>query len=854
MGQAWKAIGLFILKNRIPIIVGIVVSTVILAFCVRPELAYDFNQIIPADDPDQIEYVNFKERFGEDGNSIVVCFEGDIFKKAFINELITLHDSLRKIEGIENVMSLSTIYEIVAEPDSERFAFQRILDGPVADDAEAQALHRKLDSLPFYSGLIINKAGTATLIAATMGDSILNSAKKNPTVRLIEKNAKEMAERTGTKVHMGGMPFIRATILDVVRREMFIFLILAVIVTAISIFFFFRSIMAVMVPLLVIAVVTIWTLAIMWILGYKVTILSATLPSLITIISIPNAIYLFTKYHFEYRRTKGKAKALVHVIMKIGVVTVITNLNTAAGFLVLGLSEVRLMKEFGIVAGISVTVTFFISLLLIPIILSYMPAPTQRQTRHIEVKWMNRFIAWLDRIVQNRRGLIYITSVIITGVSIWGMTLVRSEAYLVDDIPRSNSLHEDLAFLEDNFGGVLPFEIMVNTHRKGGITKQATLKRLDKLEKHISEYSEISKPLSVVSIMKFSRQALMSGVKDEYQLPTNEEMTILLQWAKHSKIEGLLGSQAIYDSTYSIARVKANIKDVGSTRLKEILKELGAQMDSLFVQNQETLKDSSSYKLYGTEDFQVKYAGTVYNNGEYFVAGKDSSYEVLAGKGKVDFQDRVTLTGPTKIFTKSNDYLVDNLLQNMVLALVVIALMMFPLFGTGRMMLISIVPNVLPLLITTAIMGFAGIPLKPSTALIYSMSFGIAIDNSIHFLARFRMARKAGDTVRKAVTNSFEDTGLSMIYTSVILFMGFIIFAFSSYGGTIALGQLTSVSLLIALFANLFLLPAMLITFNKDADPVDEPMIEYEEEEGEDIEAMRELVDSGELEEKEEEE
>jgi predicted RND superfamily exporter protein len=304
----------------------------------------------------------------------------------------------------------------------------------------------------------------------------------------------------------------------------------------------------------------------------------------------------------------------------------------------------------------------------------------------------------------------------------------------------------------------------------------------------------------------------------------------------------LLGARSIYDSTYSIARFKANIKDVGSIRLNVILKELGAELDSLFIVNQETLKDSNAYRLFGTDDFSISYAGTTYSNGEYFTAGTDTAYKVLTGKGKVDFQDRVTLTGPTKIFTKSNEYLVNNLLQNMLLALLVIALMMFPLFGTWRMMLISIIPNVLPLLITTAIMGFFGIPLKPSTAIIYSMSFGIAIDNSIHFLARYRFARKSGDTVRDAVKNSFEDTGLSMIYTSVILLFGFIIFAFSSYGGTIALGQLTSISLLIALVANLFLLPALLISFNKDADPVDEPMIDYEEE-AEDIEDMKHLIE-----------
>jgi predicted RND superfamily exporter protein len=844
MSNLWNSIGLFILKNRIAIVLGIFLSTAVMGFFVRPELAYSFNQIIPKDDPDNVEFENFKEKFGEDGNGIVISFKGAIFSRNFLNELRGLEDSIKQMEGITSVMSMASAYEIVAEPDSNKFVFEKIIAGAVETDTEAEEIRKKVDQLPFYEGLIVNSKQDATLLVALLDPNVLNSAKKNPLVWSVVGLARSMAEKTRTEVHFGGMPVIRATILDVISRELFIFLFLAVLVTSLSIFFFFRSLIAVFVPLVVIAIVTIWTLAIMWLFGYKLTILSCVLPSLITIIGIPNAIYLFTKYHFEYRKHKAKAKALMSVIAKIGVVTVITNLNTAAGFLVLGLSNVRLMSEFGIVAGISVTVTFFISLLLIPIILSYMPPPSARHTKHIEVKWMNRFIAWLNRCVQNHRGWIYGVSLALTVVSIWGITLIKSEAYLVDDIPRSNALHPDLKFLEDNFGGVLPFEIMVNTHRKGGITKQSNLKRLDKLEAELQKYTEISKPLSVVSLMKFSRQAMMSGVKEEYQLPANEEIQILLGWAKHSQIDGLLGQQSIYDSTYSIARVKANIKDVGSSRLKVILKEIGTTLDSLFVVNQEFLKDSMTYKLYGSEDFSVEYAGKTYSNGTYFTAGRDSSYKLLSGTGKVDYQDRVILTGPTKIFTKSNDYLIESLLQNMLLALLVIALMMFPLFGTLRMMLISIIPNVLPLLLTTAIMGFAGIPLKPSTALIYSMSFGIAIDNSIHFLARYRLARKSGDSVKQAVTNSFEDTGLSMIYTSVILFFGFVIFAFSSYGGTIALGQLTSISLLIALVANLFLLPAMLITFNRDTDPLDEPMIEYEEEEAEDLEAMKTLVES----------
>lgn len=860
MGRGWRDIGLFIIRNRIALLIIMAALTVFFSFFLKVEISYDFIQIVPSSDPDLIEYKKFKEEFGEDGNLMIVGLEGKTFTPQMLNGISSLTERLKKVKGAKQVLSLSTLYDLKVNHEDTLFEAKPLWQGPVETDGAAAELEAKFKRLPFYHGLVVNDKANASIIAITVDSSVLLSGDKTRFAKEIKAVCDSATESFGAKVHYSGLPYIRAYTLIHLPKEMFTFLVLAVAVMVITMFLFFRSFWAVFIPLVVIAIVVVWTLGTMKLIGYKITILTCVMPALITVIGIPNAIYIITKFHIEYRRTNNKISALLNVIQKIGIVTVITNLNTAAGFLVLGFSNISLMREFGIIAGISVTITFFISLFLIPIIFSYLPAPSTRQTKHIDRKLINWMIEFIDRIVHGRRKLIYIITLVVTGLSIYGTMLVRPIAYLTDDMPAKGAVQSDLAFLEENYNGVLPFEIVVSPHQKSLMHyyKNKYPQKLDTLYAALGRYSEISRPVSVVDVMKFARQAYLNGDSAAYRIPTKEEAAAMEPYISRSHLDSLisLGKKGRNDSAasptqqladnFKLIRIKASIKDVGSVRLKEIIHDLSIELDSLFVVNQASgkLKPDVEYRLYGNEEFKVKYAGTEYASGEIFKAGKDSSYQVMGGAGKVDYADRLKITGTTKIFTKSNDYLISNLMQNMVLALIVIALMMVPLFGTGKMMIISLIPNVIPLLITTAIMGFAGIPLKPSTALIFSMSFGIAIDNSIHYLARYRLSRRAGETVAESVTSSFKDTGMGMIYTSLILLVGFVIFSFSTFGGTRALGQLTTITLFIALFANLFLLPAMIITFTREEDKDEGPVgLDDEEEE---LEAIKELHGSDE--------
>lgn len=440
--------------------------------------------------------------------------------------------------------------------------------------------------------------------------------------------------------------------------------------------------MAVVVPLVVVLIVVIWTLGVIGILHYKISILSAVLPSLITVIGIPNAIYLITKYHLEYIKSKKKILSLVHVIQKIGIVTVITNMNTAAGFFVLAFTNIVIMQEFGIVSGISVTVTFLISIVLIPIFLSFLPPPNPKQTKHIRSK----FIAWailkLDEWVHERRKTIYIVSAVVTIAGIVGIFFIKPVSFLVDDIPQTNSIHTDLTFLEKNFKGVMPFEIVINTHKKQGITRTATLKKIEGIQKKLETYPEISRSLSILDMFKFGRQALLSGKASEYTLPSREELMAIIDYTRRSEFTSLTGTFTIFDSTYSLARIKANIGDIGSIEIKRIISELDTFLTKEFVENNDpgSLTQDKSYKLFGEKDFRVKYKEKEYKNGEVFTVKGDSGYTILNGKGQVDYSDRYRITGTTKMFIKNNDYLVSNLIQNMFAAIIVIALMMVPLF------------------------------------------------------------------------------------------------------------------------------------------------------------------------------
>lgn len=769
MNPVWQAIARVIIRGRIPILVVLGAATVFMWTKRGTELVQEFSNVILSGEEELKDYEKFKSYFGDDANVMVATVEGDIFSYEMFADLYDLTAELEGQAGVIGVISLPRIYNIHRNDSTEGFELNLVVQQRPESQIEVDSLAKQIRNLPFYQELLFNEETQTTLIAVSLDPDTLNTEAKIPVLNEAKAPITAFAEKHNTEARFAGFPVLRVNMHETVKKELFLFLLLALLVTAITLAFFFRSFSTVFFPMIVVGSVIIFSLGIIGLFDYKMSLITGVIPALVTVISIPNCVYLITKYHIEYRRTGNKMKSLILVIERIGIVTVMTNATTAVGLGVLSFTDIQPLKEFGIVAGLSVVAAFFISLLLIPIVFSFLPPPSRSQTRHLDRRTVGVAIKFIDHLVHNYRWVVYSFTAFLAAMSIWGLLKVVPVAYMADDVPQDSKLFTDLKYIEDRFNGALPFEILIDTGRKRGVMRRQTIEKVAEVQTKLDQYESLSRSISIADFAKFFRQAFFDGDPGEYDLPTRNEFNFIANYARRTEFFGTTAlSKTLTDSAMQITRISASIRDIGSLEMERLVDSVRKDVDGIF----------------DPEKFDVD------------------------------------ITGTTQIFIKANDALIDNLLKSLFIAFVVIAIMMGALFRSGKMIVISLVPNLLPLAMVAGIMGFTGIALKPSTALVFGVAFGIAVDDSIHYLARYRLARKLGDTVREAVTNSFQDTGVSMIYTSIILFFGFVCFTASDFGGTQALGLLTSMTLGIAMFSNLIFLPSLLLTFDRDEKPL----------------------------------
>ncbi|WP_224999266.1 RND family transporter [Cesiribacter sp. SM1] len=791
----------FILRYRLYLLIAVALVTAFFAAQIpRLELSYDFTQVVPPEDPDMIFLQNFKDEFGEDGNILVIGMQdSSLYTPTNFRRYLYMSQEMQKVRGVQAVLSLPLLPRLERNDSLRSFEPKPIFTEVPDSQAQLDSLLQVALDQRIYSRQLINPANGATLMVLTVDMDVISSPDRQRLMDDILMVSGLFEENTGIKMHYAGVPFVRSVMSGKVQQELKLFLLLSVVVTAIILFAFFRSLKAVAFPMVVIIVMIIWSLGTLVLFGYKITLLTGLIPPIIVVIGIPNCIYLLNKYHQEFAKTGDQMKALSHIVRRIGFVTLITNFTTAIGFLVLMTTDIRVLKEFGIVAGLNILATFVVSLILIPAIFSYLPAPAPRHLKHLESRRLDRILTAFDVMVHRHRYRIMAFTAAVVAVSLAGLLQIRSNAYMVDDIPEKSDVKQDLAFFERNFGGVMPMEIVVDTGRPRGVMNLNTLRQVDSLQQFLALQKEFSPPVSLISFLKASRQAFYRGNPAFYELPTSRERAFLLPYLQNNPDAARL-STAFIDSTGQKMRLSLKVSDIGSLRMDSLISNVvQPQVNSLF-------PDS---------------------------LGID-----------------VAITGTTLLFIKGNQYLIQNLKSSLLIAIVIIAMIMALLFRNGRMILISLIPNMVPLIVTAGLMGFFGVPLKPSTALIFSIAFGISVDDSIHFLAKYRQELiNQRFFVAKAISVSLRETGSSMIYTSIVLFFGFVIFAFSEFGGTVALGMLTSTTLLLAMFTNLLLLPALLLAFDSGKYERDEmALIEhydefYVETEDEEIDVKQLKVD-----------
>lgn len=777
----WARVSRFILTKRYFILFLIAFVTYLLASQMQyMRFSYTEANLLPKNHPINVEYDKFLDLFGEEGNLVILAVEDpSLFTPKKFNDWNKLSKKLDSFSEVDFTIAVGDIKKLVKNTQTKSFDLEPLYDKEPQTTEEVLAIKKELfENLPFFDNFLYNKESKVIRTVVYMDKEVVNTAARkdfvfdnlNPLIEQFEKDH-------NIDVRISGMPYIRTMNAQNIIDEIGIFVILALAVTALIFFFFFRSIRATLITLLVVSIGVVWAFGFIGLFRYEISVLMALIPPLIIVIGVPNAIFLINKYQQEVKKHGNQAKSLQRVISKIGNATLMTNITTASGFATFIFTKSQLLREFGIIASINILAIFVLALLIIPIIYSFLALPKEKHLKHLERKWIDGIVNWMEYVVRHHRIAVYASTIVLIIASMIGIYMIKISGSLIEDMPKGKQFFKDIVFFEKEFGGIMPLEIVIDTKQEKGVMKLSTLKKMEKIDETIEEIPELSKPISVLNIVKYSKQAFYSGKPKYYQLPNNQEKNWILSYAKNSTSNIKLMDNFV-DSTGRYARITTFMKDIGTDKMQVIEDRLQQKLD------------------------------------KEFPADKYSA----------------TMTGKALVFLKGTNFLINNLVVSLSLAVLLIAFFMAFMFRSFRMIIISLIPNIFPLLITAGLMGYLGIPIKPSTILVFSIAFGISVDDTIHFLAKYRQELIANNwRIKPSVYAALKETGVSMFYTSIVLFFGFLVFTVSSFGGTIALGGLVSVTLLFAMVSNLLLLPSLLLSLERsiaNKETLKEPVLD----------------------------
>lgn len=779
MKNTWDWIGKSILRYKFPLLGFILLLTVGLGFkASQIQLSYELAKILPKTDERFQLYEGFKKKYGEDGAVMVIAVENDqIFSPEEFKAWRELSSAVKKQPGIKNVLSLATLPELYLDSTEKKFKTRLLLDSTaVLNQENLNQFKAQLGNLPIYKNFLYTEDLKTHLLLITLDQKVINDKGRITLVKNIKALGEQYQAKMKHTVHMTGMPFIRTEYTSQVTKELSLFLGLAILVTSLILLFFFRSLQVVFFANIVVLVGIIASLATIVFFGFKITLLSGLIPPLIVVIGIPNVIFLLNKYHETYLAGKSQEESLIESASKVGRTLFLANLTTSIGFGVFAFTGSALLVEFGVVAALNVMITFFISLVLIPIFFSFLAPPQKKDLAHFDSIRVNKFLNRVDVWVLHHRKFIYGFISVVLVISFYGLTKIQAVGYIVDDLPRDNAIYTDLKFVEDRFKGVMPFEINIDAFEKGRALTPELLAKIKRTEKLIAKYPEFTQGLSILTATKYLYQVYRGGDPKYFTLPGIDELAKLKDFqsslnGKNNLFSGFL------DKEQRFTRVSFQMQDAGTVRTRALFDEIQPKIDSIFRTDIET--------------------------GELLPKGDKRGYQA-------------DVTGNSVIYAFQTEYLQVNLIESTITAIVLICILMALLFRSWKMVLISTLPSLIPLIITAGLMGYFGIALKPSTILIFSIAFGISSDGTIYFLTRYKEEwGKNNKNIQKAVQTTILKTGVSMFYTAMILFFGFFIFTASTFKGTQALGILVSVTLLMAMICNLILLPAFLLGLNK---------------------------------------
>ena len=763
----WDKIADYILKHRV---LNLTIATLLMILlglkAFNMKMGHNMANTLPESDTTMVVYRQFLEKYGQDGRSIFVgMYDENLFTLEHFQDYYDLNAKIREITGVTECLSVTRVYNLKKNDSIKKFELTQVVKQRPETQAEVDAIREEIMSLTMYDGLLFNSEKHSTTMLISLEDEYVNSKKRTELVSSLKQLINNYGKAHNIEMRISGMPYIREVTTQKMVKEIVGFTVLAIFVAGLILYLFFRSWRPLVSVVTIVLLSVIYMFGIMVLLNFDVTILTGVLPPLLIIIGVENSIFMLNKYHREYNVCHDKMQALHNVIVRIGPANFLTNVTTAVSFASFIITRNVLLVPFGILASVCIMLTYVMTMVLLPTFFSYQKKPEGKLVNYMNNPNINYIMEKVSAFVLSKKRVVYAVLALLLTLCVIGAMRMTTSGRVVDDIAKNDKLYKDIMFFEDNVGGVMPFEISIDTRKPKGVMNANFIRKVQQLQDTLALYPEFSRPLSIAEVVKFARQGFFNGDRKQYKVPSNNEFGFIMKYMPETKGGELPKIVTQYiDSQMQSTRVSVQMANVTTPEIDNISKSLKPKIDKIFP------------------------------------------------KEKYD----VVMTGSAMVTLQGTNYLIVNLSHSLLLAFIVIALLMAITFHKFKMVIISLIPNLIPLLFTAGVMGFCGIPLKMSTILVFSIALGISVDNTIHYLARYRLQMKINNNdIKKSVMAAILETGPSMIYSASVLICGFLIFAFSSFGGTKIVGFLVPFTLLIALITNILVLPALVLTFNR---------------------------------------
>lgn len=730
-----------------------ILTAISVFYASRLRFDYNFDNFFPKGDPDLTYYFSYRDKFGNDNDYLLIGLDngGSLFDQQFLQKVDTLTRFIQQQPHVESVLSPTT----VRSPIIEQFGYFEV---PYLHSYEPERYAQ--DSTRIYQsrelvGTLFSEDAKAVSLFVQTSDNLA----KQPGDTLIAALYGEIKRLGLQEHHVAGKVLAQSVFIEKMKIELAIFMSASILLVILFLWIAFRSVWGVLVPLVVVLLSVIWSLGVMGLFDKPIDVMTVLLPTIMFVVGMSDVIHILSRYITEIGHGLTKMQALRLTIREVGLATLLTSLTTCVGFLTLLTTSIVLIREFGLYTAIGIALAFVLAFTVLPAILLLAKRPNPRRARRTDLSWP-MLLRRIYTFVLRRPYPILYTSLGIVLVSLVGISMIRVDTTLLEDLGDDDPIIRDFQYFEEKFSGVRPFELHLIAGPGNSMYDLEVLQEIDKLETYLYQTYGLNFITSPATVVRTLYRAQNGGLPDAYTLPANEQEMhqIKRRLAAFSKRSEL---RAVVTTDQQEGRLAGKMTDVGSVRATALNDSLKAFIDQHI----------------------------------------DPSL----------LQTRIT--GSAVMLDKNNEYVVSNMLQGLLIAFLVVAVLVGFIFRSLRMVVISLIPNIIPLLMIGGIMGFLGINMTVSISIIFTIAFGIAVDDTIHFLGKLKVELRKGKSLPYAIKTTFISAGKAIIITSCILVAGFLTLVLSSFDATFYVGVFVSLTLVFALVADLLLLPVLILYF-----------------------------------------